>query len=63
MSNQKTPAANIKVFGLEYCFQGTFTGQDLETVTKNWKNAGHGTMQKPKNSGNLYVTRFKTRSY
>ncbi len=63
MSDQKTPQATIKVFGVEYCFQGTFTGTDLEQTKTNWKNAGHTVMEKPKESGNLYVTRFKTRSY
>ncbi|TKB96858.1 hypothetical protein [Pedobacter cryophilus] len=67
MENQKTATKEPKkveiIFGKEYCFQGSLTGSELETVKNNWKNAGHSVMMKPKNSNNLYVSRFKTRNY
>lgn len=63
MENQKTPPATISVFGKEYCFQGTLQAEELEETKNNWLKAGHSVMEKPKESGNLYVTRFKTRNY
>jgi hypothetical protein len=64
MENQTTtPAPVINVFGKEYCFQGAFEAEELEIIKKRWIDTGHSVMLNPKNSGNLYVTRFKTRKW